>query len=306
MNFMKKLSDHVNNAGTLRAYLHDQMAGYDEPRSRLITHASDLTNDEVEFCPRERALQLYTGSKSKGRYIDPCLTYTFAMGHYMAEMLIEEWLGDIVVGDWVCTHCKMALVFSKRPKVACKNCGGTHWKYKEIRVKDETTGVSCGLDLLVKLPNRPKLQLIEIKTMIKDQWKALKAPLAEHRLRTNLYLRVASGSDYRNQIDTKQGILFYMIKGYGGSVDEDLSKEGITDKMTPFKEFVVTRNDEDTEIYFKKGRAVQVYKDTGVAPEGVCETYDCKRAKSCEMRAKCFSGDFKSGGLFPLDIEVFK
>lgn len=300
MSFLKKFSDHVTKKGTIRKYLHDRLGFVDEPRSRWNLHASDLTKEDYEFCPRERALQLYTGHKGKGHYVNACLSYTFMLGHYMAEMLIHEVLVDIVVGDWKCTHCGGMERFCKKPKAPCKTCGGRHWKYEEVRVKCKDTGVSCGLDVLVKMPTRPKLTLLELKSISKDEWPKLKAPMSEHRLRTNLYLSTIARSEYANQIDCDNSLVVYMIKGYGAQ-DPTLKNDGIMDQHTPFKEFEVIRKEEDVVGYFEQAKKAHEYMNTGKMPEGICEVVDCKRATKCSMRKQCFSGDYKAGAYFPLE-----
>lgn len=299
-SFLKKFSDHVTKSGTVRKFLHDRMGGMDEPRSRMNIHASDLTKDDYEFCPRERALQLLTGHKGKANYINTCLQYTFDLGNHMATMMIDKYLVEIAVGDWKCTHCGNMERFCKRPKVGCHNCGGRRWEYHEVRVKCPQSGVSCGLDVLIKLPNRPKLTLLELKTMEKDGWGKLKAPMAEHRIRTNLYMNTIARSELSHQIDTENSIVLYMIKGYGGG-DITLKNDGIMDQMTPFKEYEVTRNKECSDIHFEKASAVTQYLLTGKMPEGICEVFDCKRATACTMKKQCFSGEYKHGNLYPLE-----
>ena len=147
--------------------------------------------------------------------------------------------------------------------------------------------------MLVNLGD-PKLIPVEIKTMAKDQFKDLKAPLAEHRLRTNLYLRLIeeSAQGWSNLVDTTRAIVLYVDKGGYGIADPQIKTWGLKEGFSPFKEFVVTRNDKETDEHTKRARAVTDFRKKLVGmPAGICMTALSKRAVYCPMKAVCFNGE---------------
>lgn len=135
-----------------------------------------------------------------------------AIVHHFADM-------GRAVGHWKCTACGKVHQFCKRPG-KCENCGCKGFKPEEVRFQSAISGASCGVDMLVQLGG-PKLFPVELKTMIKDQFAELVAPLQEHRLRTNLYLRLISESEqpWSNLVSTEEARVLYVCKGggyYGG------------------------------------------------------------------------------------------
>ncbi len=162
--------------------------------------------------------------------------------------------------------------------------------YEEMRFESPSTGASCGIDLLVKT-GEPKLRILEIKSMKEDEFKALVAPKAEHKQRTNLYMRLVEEAGYGHMIDCQRATVFVVSKGFGVQ-DEEIKKWGFGDSYTPFKEFEVVRNDADTDERFERARMLKRYRDEGVMPLGVCPTSYCKRAKDCDVVHACFSGKY--------------
>jgi hypothetical protein len=147
--------------------------------------------------------------------------------------------------------------------------------------------------MLVKL-NQPKLRITELKTMDKDEFKALKAPLAEHKWRTNLYLRLVAESPHpwAKQVDTTEATIMYISKGGYGCADDEPEKWGLFEKFSPFKEFTIKREDKLTDDLVKRAKAVTDFRKGLVgSPCGVCSTAMSKRATKCTMKKACFSGD---------------
>ncbi|MDH5185035.1 MAG: hypothetical protein OEX12_14220, partial [Gammaproteobacteria bacterium] len=218
MGFMKSAAEVLTGNGkpSLRAYLHTRMTGLRSPRSIMRIHASELTKPDT-YCPRETSLHLITGRDRPDDYINTCLQYTFDLGDALHDLLRDTWARDIVFGDWRCKHCDKRYYQTRYPK-SCTGCGRSRFMYEEVRFKSLVSGASGGLDLLVKLPGVDKLVIVEAKTIKHDDWKVLKAPQAEHELRTNYYMRLVDESDNNlgEFIDTEQALVIYMTKGYGG------------------------------------------------------------------------------------------
>ena len=143
---------------------------------------------------------------------------------------------------------------------------------------------------------------VEVKTIGPEDFKKLEAPLAEHRLRTNLYLRCIdeSSDELRSHVRTDIAKVLYVSKGGYGCSDESVCKWGFRDqKYSPFKEFTITRNDADTQSYCDKALALKVFRDNPLPlaerplPARICPNALVKRATYCPKMKDCFSEKFK-------------
>jgi hypothetical protein len=79
--------------------------------------------------------------------------------------------------------------------------------------------------------------------------------------------------------------VLYVSRGYG-------KKHATYGEILPFKEFVVTRDDEAVRPYLLKGKAIKIFKDTGQMPAGICKTMVDNPAKTCTTCTACFSGKY--------------
>ena len=115
--------------------------------------------------------------------------------------------------------------------------------------------------MLVALGEK-KLKPIELKTMDKDQFKDLKGPLAEHRLRTNLYLRIMaeSSSPWSNTVNHEKATVLYVSKGGWGCADPQLKEWGLKEEFSPFKEFEISRDDSQTDDLADRARTVKEFR----------------------------------------------
>lgn len=300
MLFKKAVAESNDRQGSLAYHLHRHLSGTEPARSHAKIHASDLTRDP--FCPRRYALLDLTGIEPKGQAVSTADAVTWRLGRAYAAAVVS-WAAELgmAVGDWQCVACAAFTRFSKRPD-KCSGCKGTLFGYREIRVVSDDAGSDGGLDLLIALPGHKKLRIYEIKSLEKDRFKGLKAPLWEHRLRTRLYLRATAESvqPYAKKIDTETAAIFYVVKGGWGERRPDLIRAwGLRDgPFSPFKEFLVTRDDAETEPYMAKSRAVHQWRrGAGPMPDGICPHALCETAQGCEVRGPCFSGKFPAGVL---------
>lgn len=292
VSFLKKAKDFMPQR-SVKFLLHQHLSGFDKARSLKTIHASELTKPEG-LCPRFYALADKTGFKGKDRWLTTSEAVTFGMGRDL-ERNVVNWFADMgkAVCHWKCLSCGRVHEFQMRPP-KCEVCGVKKFEPKEVRFESAVTGASCGVDMLLAL-GEPKLRPVELKTMDKDEFKALKAPLAEHRWRTNLYLRIIAESDHSwsNLVSSEIATVFYVSKGGYGCSDPDLAKWGLSDKFSPFKEFEVKRKDADTdEIAFRSKVVTDFRKGLAGMPCGICETAMSKRAQGCPLKTACFSGDY--------------
>jgi len=288
---INKVMASMVKAVSIKMMIHRRLAGWEEPRSHDTIHASDLMKDK-EFCPREIALLDMGLGKKKDSYVGTALRITFDHGKDVERRVRNEWLRDVVVGHWECNVCgRMHDSFGKEPKVKCK-CGYKRWDYKEPHFMAVASGVSGHLDMLVDV-GQDKLRVVEVKTMDKDEHKKLVAPLAEHRFRTSLYLRLIEESDHvlAGRINMKKANILYVSKSYGFK-DESLKAAGVPDTpFSPFKEFEIDRDDSNSEIPLAKAETVTKWReDPSVGlPAGICKNPMCSRAGQCPVASACFS-----------------
>lgn len=286
----------AEKAVSVKNLIHSRVAGYEKPRSHSTLHASDLMKDK-EFCPREHAFLHLGAAKKKAEFISTALRITFDLGRFYETQIRDVYLRDIVVGYWACGICgHQHHTFGKEPKIKCSKCGWGHqWQYQEPRFISPSTGISGGIDLLIDV-GEPKLRLIEVKSMDKDEFKKLAAPLAEHKFRTALYLRLAdedSGPESQ-RVNTKVAHIIYVSKSFGFK-DTDLKADGIKDAaFSPFKEFEIVRDDAMSEVSYAKAKAFKAWQDNekGGLPCGVCPNGLSKRAQGCTAVTACWSGSY--------------
>lgn len=273
--------------GILKRMIHQRVGGYEPARPHGRIHASDLTKMDVEFCPRAHRLQDIYKVKGKEQYIDTPLQITFDEGKDKQSRLNNVYLRDVMVGDWECQSCGEVRKWSRAPKDGCNNPKARcRWEYVEPRVEDAVTKASGGLDGLVATKVKGKLLLVECKIIDKDYFIDLKMPMAEHRVRTRLYLALLARSKeaWAAEIDTTKAHVLYMLRGYG--------KKDETGNISPFKEYIVTRDDTEVAEYLAKAHALTFSRenpDVGT-PCGVCANFNDKRAMKCPVRVQCFSG----------------
>lgn len=289
-----KILKALKKKHSIKLMIHSRMAGYEEPRSHNPLHASDLMKD-LEFCPREHAFLDMDLAKKKGSYIGTSLQITFQHGRDMENRLRNEWLRDVAVGYWKCGVCSHKhSTFGNAPKIKCPTCGWGHqWNYDEVRFASPHSGIEGGLDLLVDV-GEPKLRILEVKSMDKDMFKDLKAPLAEHRFRTSLYLRLAEEShlSISDRVNISEAHIIYVSKSFGFK-DESMKEAGISDApFSPFKEFVIPRDDTLVTTSVNKSVVLKAWRDKPEIglPCQICHNGLTKRAQQCTANFPCWNG----------------
>ncbi|HEY0817229.1 MAG TPA: hypothetical protein VGD46_00525 [Rhizobacter sp.] len=276
------------NDGVIKRLLHSLVGGFELPRSKKTIHASELTKQEVEFCPRKYILLDEYDVKEKTAHIDTAQEITYAEGRMKQALFNEVWLRDRMWGGWRCRACKKAVEFDSYAGAMAKlNTSKDHTcilEYVEMRCTDPVAGHSGGIDALVRTREGEKLRLVECKIMGTDQFKGLKGPLGEHKARTQLYLRTLAKSTqpWAKQVSTEEASVLYMMRGHGMK-DEN-------GDMSPFKEYTVRRDHKGVAEYVARAHAVTLARrepERG-APCGVCKTMMTPQAQACPVAKQCF------------------
>lgn len=243
------------------------------------THASDLTKDD--FCPRKVCLVRKYKKELPPQRIAKATQFTFDMGNHIADLVIHKWAAGKVIGDWKCRNCGTKLLWRREPHHHC-HCGCKLWHYEEVRFKDLVSGGTGGVDMFIELqPDR--FTAVELKIMATEKFNDLVAPLAEHRLRTQLYLELIKHSDHpqKSVIRPDLAKVFYVSRGHGKKTDPY--------GVVPFKEFDILPDAEAVRPYRIDAVKIKYWEETGVLPPRVCDFEICKQAQSCPVVTECFN-----------------
>lgn len=280
---MKFLKTSTHDFMSVKELLHHHVGELEQGRSPKNLHASSLTKEDPEYCPRAHAYE-YGSNKATEHLVNTTLRVTFDMGNAIQSLLNNVWLRDQNYGNWVCSSCGTSKMFTTAPQKACGKAGvRCNWNYSEIMFRHKELNRLIGsIDCLIN-NGGPKLRMVECKIMDKDYFKALKAPLSEHKVRTKLYLKLIAESDseLKNLIDLEEATILYISRSFGFKDEKG--------RISPFKEYHVKRNDEDVQYLMDKASKFQDFVDTGVHPPRICDTISCPRANLCKVRALCFS-----------------
>jgi len=261
-----------------------------------VLHASDVTR--TDFCPRRWAFFDLLGKDPPMETVSTALDVTFRMGTVTEHVLVEEWAGDAVVGNWCCRWCGDKRSMVPKPSGYCtQNISGLAWQtprkhwwqYRQMRVEAEEYGLDGGIDALFNI-GAPQLVITELKTLNPVEFDNIVAPFPEHRLRTNLYMWILDHSQnpYKDKVNTTEARVLYISRGYGKMNAE-------WNEILPFKEFVVKRNDGDLAEFLKRAAALKTFRTMGLMPPGICATALDKIAKKCSVLQACFSGTYPAG-----------
>ena len=276
--------------GALKLVLGESQPG----RTMEVLHASDVTRPD--FCPRRWALFDLLDKDPPMETVSTAMDVTFRMGKMAETLLVEEWAGEAVVGNWRCRYCGDSRTMVPKPSGYCQSVGGAWpttrkhwWEYRQMVVDAPEYGLHGGIDALFNLGS-PQLVVTEIKTLNPTDFESIVTPLPEHRLRTNLYLRILDDSHhpYKEKINLLEARVLYISRGYG-------KLNPAWNEILPFKEFVVKRNDADLTEFLARAKRLQVFRTVGLMPTGICSTALDKIAKQCSVATQCFSGAYVAG-----------
>jgi hypothetical protein len=108
-------------------------------------------------------------------------------------------------------------------------------------------------------------------------------------------MRLVEEAGYQDRIDTARGKILYLTKGGWGIKCGDPKAWGFDDAdWTPFKEYEIIRDDEQTNTHSELARTYFLWKEKdGPFPKGICSTSMCHRAQRCNVRKQCF-GNFEA------------
>lgn len=283
-------------ASELHEVLHRRLARREALRPAHNLHASDVTHPERRFCPREWAIRANVRSRfDRTRLVGAAEAATWGFGKNI-EDLVRGWLKGDLWGDWHCPHCGEDLKARTHPD-RCPWCGWSKFfDYIERRFVSKRSGISCSIDGFWVQPDQSKV-LLEIKSVMKEEFSALIGPYAEHAHRTRLYLRIlAEAKKKPKKLRLDQAVVLYVCKG-GYTKNVDVLSYAHADKpYSPFKTFVVDRNDGAIEDDYRVGQSAY-FASLGQVPmpERICATPSSSRAVICDVCEQCFGKKYPPG-----------
>lgn len=268
--------------------LRSHLGGSQPSRGRAHLHASSVTRPD--FCPRKWALMDAYAIPDPPEQVQTAMAVTFAMGLAAETLLVEEWAGDRTIGNWRCRHCGEQRSWSRKPDGYCKQPVSfgpvkhqKHW-WQYVQIVIEALGLVGRPDVLFDVGS-PELVVTELKTLNPTEFDKIVAPLPEHRMRTNLYLKMLSASNnpYKGKCNLTEGRVLYISRSYGRMNAE-------WNEILPFREFVVKRHDGDLKEALQKAKALELSRKGLGVPSGICGTAVDVFAKKCPVCIPCFSG----------------
>ena len=287
MNWLK----YLGKKDPVKSMLHAAVGGWEPRRQTKRLHASMLTSEQRAFCSREMRLLDVTGRAPGVDWVDTARRITYDDGWDKQNRISNVYLREHAVGQWQCQSCGTVSKFGTDPKkfqcgVPAARC---RFLYQEpVFIHALMPAMSGSVDLLVK-PSNEKLRVVEIKIMSPKEFPTIKAPLSEHRTRTQVYLQLIAQSNHpaRKSIDTRKASILYCMRSHG------VKDEAGT--MSPFKEFEVERADHLVTAHFDDAATLtQARMDgDGYIPPRICETQKCQRAKKCPVSKECFGAQDK-------------
>jgi len=279
--------------------LHEVFSG-SQPSDRLnheYIHASDITSDRQKFCARDVALRNNYNIKPPELKISTSLGYTFSMGNYLQESITRN-LYKKAVGGWRCGNCSSRVELGTHKELIkdcrqCTNLGQDH-HYRELVIRDKNLKVSAAIDLIYNNPTINKWEIVECKSIDKDQFKELKAPLAEHRTRTKLYLKLLKHNSeltpsLMSRFNLEKAYVLYYCKGFGTKEAKKLGTVGGI--FSPFKVFELNYDDLVCSEELKNIKDLRNYQQglREELPRRLCESIVEHRACICVSKGYCFT-----------------
>ena len=292
--FFMQIGAKQNNS--IRRLLHQRFAFEQGEFDRGVdhVHASSLTNPDVGWCPREAVYAKQAPTPPhKTQTISASLSYTFEQGRW-CESLIRDTLRDLIWGNWQCNFCKKLTEGVMEPKT-CTHCdqGIQGMTYVEVALRGPMDLIGSP-DLLLKIDGL--FTIVELKILSAADFKSLKAPKPEHRLRTQLYVDLLEYGIEQQilpintplDFNLSKAFVLYTSRGFG-CMDPTLVDDGIHEKFTPWKCYPVARNLNVWSDSMNKLSSRHNALLGGPLPERICDVQACKRAGQCSYTKKCFS-----------------
>ena len=241
-------------------------------------HVSSL----VDLCPRQYYLAHEHGTEDYGDHLGRSFTggllVTFALGRaidkFVKERVVEATRRRGMFGMWTCKcgfSARTGLYVAER----CERCRGPTDVYNEPVLRNEEWRITGRPDITLMDSNGHMLP-IEVKSMARDRWEHLDAPLANDILQTLLYRWMYA---QEGRLVHTHVVVLYVSKEF---------RYG-----SPYKEFQVDAETAPCRsmLALALGLAAQARdaRDSHAPPaRELCSGVTCTRARNCPVQALCF------------------
>jgi hypothetical protein len=236
-------------------------------------HSSSLDN----FCARRAAIFDKNNSTPR-EYVQGAMKIVWKMGRAVEEHIREALISSLgkknFHGQWECKCGKTKHIGLWADK-DCQVCGTKTNNYKELTIYNEEYKIANNPDLVAVSKNNQKI-IIEIKSMNKEDFDELEAPLSSHVRQANRYVRF---SRMNGSVTSGKVTIVYARKDYKYS--------GV------YKPFVVDVDTVALETAFleelDQAKKLREYFKTSELPEReFCVSAMSPMAKKCLACNDCF------------------
>ena len=237
----------------------------------------------VDLCPRQYYLAHEHGTEDYRDHLGQRFTgghlVTFALGRavdaYVKERVVGATQRRGMFGLWTC-RCGRSRRTGMYVPTLCETCELDTDVYNEPVLRNEEYCITGRPDVTL-VDSNDHLLPIEVKSMARDRWTALDAPLADHVLQALLYrwLYECEGRRVHTHV-----IILYVAKEF---------RYG-----SPYKEFHVDAmsdiNLNILRLALHLAAQIRDARNTSTPPARVlCSDATCARARNCPVQALCFN-----------------
>ena len=245
-------------------------------------------------CLREIILGHKLGMR-KYEYVDANGSVIFDIGNELHRVVQNHsrYLGDKIYGRWKCLACNTILNKQLMPKPPeCTVCGANHnaiqYEEKFLYIK----WLTAHPDAYVMSPTTKKHLIVgEIKTIDKDAFKDLVAPIADHVYQVNGYMLlseiISKQEHWEIPFNSDEAYIYYFSKGHAGRQNYPVKIFTIK-KQKAIVEDIIARVKLYRESYDPKTKTIKSLPDPVSACLGA--KWSNYRAINCNVKPYCVAG----------------
>lgn len=244
-------------------------------------HVSSLVGGQ--WCPRAFLLTQRMGIHNQS--VQGQMRVVWVLGraaeHHVRSQFILAHGRHRVIGRWSCVCGETVIDGRGNHTKLCPRCGKDLNVYLELTLNDPASGIVGNADLIFDGADG-WIEVVEIKSIKKDDFEKLTGPTPTHSLQCMSYVRLLKASMPGVKV---RGRVLYVAKDY------------VSPKTSPYKEYALP-NSGPTETtgpvldaLFESAKDTQAHKKARTYPArlSVCASPHSTRAKNCIACNLCFS-----------------
>lgn len=243
-----------------------------------LVHVSSLISKD--WCSRAHLINL-VHQNSGFQNVLPQMRIVWALGR-AAEAHVRKQFAlahgrHRMIGNWRCDCGTTTMEGHGSNSLKCRVCEQPVAHYGELLLQDNDNGIVGSPDLVFETEDG--LTVVEVKSIKKDSFTELTAPLMDHVIQCYGYVR-----HLRKVVDKPvRGKVFYVAKDY------------VSPKLSPYKEYAISDYEENAEkIYSVLREDVREMRKAAAAGGYPARLAECSsplstRAKACTACTLCFS-----------------